>query len=65
MRAHIPREKEKMHEWLNLESKCMRGDKKGSMSEVLVVWVMRWTSMREENMRSREGECALEEEKKE
>jgi hypothetical protein len=23
-RAHIPREKEKTHEWLNLESKCMR-----------------------------------------
>jgi hypothetical protein len=47
MRTHIPREKEKMHEWLNLESKCMRGDKKGSVSEVLV-WVMRWMSMREE-----------------
>jgi len=26
---------------------------------------MRWTSMREKNMHSREGECALEEEKKE
>jgi hypothetical protein len=35
----------------------MRGDKKGSVSEVLV-WVMRWTSMREENMRTREGGMA-------
>jgi hypothetical protein len=42
----------------------MRRDKKRSVSEVLV-WVMRWTSTREENMRSREGECTLEEEKKE
>jgi hypothetical protein len=24
MRAYIPREKKKTHEWLNLESKCMR-----------------------------------------
>jgi hypothetical protein len=24
VRAHIPGEKEKTHEWLNLESKCMR-----------------------------------------
>jgi hypothetical protein len=63
-RSHIPREKEKMHEWLNLESKCMRRNKKGSVREVLV-WVMRWTSMREENMCTREGEWALEEEKRE
>jgi hypothetical protein len=42
----------------------MRKDKKRSVSEFLV-WVMRWTSMREENMHTREGECALEEEKRE